>query len=251
MTIATTAPTPTDHADARWRVVSGEHGIASLRHTHWLDDVARSYDGAPGLWQATEGRVIGEDVGGDVVAAPEGRVTLNPGEHVDVGRLRLRAIERDGALALRVFDPDNPRRIELRGILSFPRNDDWVLPGLFRPAAEGETRVVRSVDGWEREEAAVGVVAVEVDGKHVELTVSGGANGLSAVIADETSGVDAYRFRFLPIDAPDAENAVTVDFNRAYLPPCAFSDQYVCPLPPPGNRLPVRIEAGERLPDRG
>lgn len=66
-------------------------------------------------------------------------------------------------------------------------------------------------------------------------------------MADGTSGVDAYRFRFLPIDLPSEDGTVTVDFNRAYLPPCAFSDQYVCPLPPAGNRLGVRIEAGERV----
>ena len=33
---------------ARWRAVSSEHGIASLRHTHWLDDEFRSYADAPG-----------------------------------------------------------------------------------------------------------------------------------------------------------------------------------------------------------
>ena len=46
--------------------------------------------------------------------------------------------------------------------------------------------------------------------------------------------------------APDEAGRTAIDFNRAYLPPCAFSDQFVCPLPAPGNRLPVRIAAGER-----
>jgi uncharacterized protein (DUF1684 family) len=38
---------------------------------------------------------------------------------------------------------------------------------------------------------------------------------------------------------------VTIDFNRAVNPPCAFTPYATCPLPPRVNWLPVRIEAGE------
>jgi uncharacterized protein (DUF1684 family) len=239
--------TPDTVTDARWRSVASDHGIAALRHTHWLDGEARAYDGAPGAWRAVDGRVVGTGVRADAPDAPGDEVVLAPGEHLDVGTLRLKAISREGAPALRVFDPETPGRTRLRGILSFPQNDAWALTGEFRPAAEGEITVIRSVDGYEREEPAVGTIALEVDGAPVELTVTGDpAEGLSAVIADATSNVDAYRFRFLEIDAPAADGSVTVDFNRAYLPPCAFSDHYVCPLPPANNRLAVRVEAGER-----
>jgi uncharacterized protein (DUF1684 family) len=191
--------------------------------------------------------VVGTALRANARDAAVDEIVLAPGEHLDVGRLRLKAISREGAPALRVFDPETPGRTRLRGILSFPHDDEWVITGAFRPAAEGEINVIRSVDGYEREEPAVGTIALEVDGAPVELTVTGDpAEGLSAVIADATSNVDAYRFRFLEIDAPAADGTVTVDFNRAYLPPCAFSDHYVCPLPPASNRLPVRVEAGER-----
>ncbi len=237
---------------ARWRAVSSAHGIAALRHTHWLDGEPRTYEGAPGRWRAQDGRVVGAGLQTDAPDAATDDVALAPGETVDVGRLRLKAISREGALALRVFDPETPGRTALRGILSFPQNDGWVLPGVFRPAAEGEITVIESVDGYEREEPAVGTVVIEVAGATVELTVTGDpADELSAVIADATSNVDAYRFRFLEIGAPAADGSVTVDFNDAYLPPCAFSDHYVCPLPPANNRLAVRVEAGERLADRG
>jgi uncharacterized protein (DUF1684 family) len=39
---------------------------------------------------------------------------------------------------------------------------------------------------------------------------------------------------------------VVLDFNLAYNPPCVFSPYATCPLPPPQNRLALRIEAGER-----
>ena len=37
-----------------------------------------------------------------------------------------------------------------------------------------------------------------------------------------------------------------LDFNQATNPPCAFTAFATCPLPLPGNVVPVRIEAGER-----
>ncbi len=37
-----------------------------------------------------------------------------------------------------------------------------------------------------------------------------------------------------------------IDFNKAYNPPCVFTPYATCPLPPPQNKLPIRIEAGEK-----
>ena len=36
-----------------------------------------------------------------------------------------------------------------------------------------------------------------------------------------------------------------LDFNKAYNPPCALNDFATCPLPPPQNRLQLRVDAGE------
>jgi uncharacterized protein (DUF1684 family) len=41
---------------------------------------------------------------------------------------------------------------------------------------------------------------------------------------------------------------VTLDFNRAINLFCAYTDFSTCPIPPPENRLPVAIEAGEKIP---
>ena len=89
----------------------------------------------------------------------------------------------------------------------------------------------------------------------VELTVKGEALRLTAidyddrlwfVFSDLTSGSETYpAARFLYADMPDLDGMTTVDFNRAYNPPCAFNPYTTCPLPPPENQLPLRIEAGE------
>ena len=43
--------------------------------------------------------------------------------------------------------------------------------------------------------------------------------------------------------------AVTLDFNLAYNPFCAYSETFACPLPPEENWLEIVVPAGERAPD--
>lgn len=52
---------------------------------------------------------------------------------------------------------------------------------------------------------------------------------------------------------PDGEladgDAVTIDFNLAYCPFCAYSETFSCPLPPEENWLEIVVPAGEKTPD--
>ncbi len=71
---------------------------------------------------------------------------------------------------------------------------------------------------------------------------------------DRTNGLETYMGgRYIdPQEKPNGE--ITVDFNYAYNPYCAYGEGWSCPLPPESNRLPVEIRAGEkafRLEDAG
>ncbi|WP_126664281.1 DUF1684 domain-containing protein [Haloterrigena salifodinae] len=67
---------------------------------------------------------------------------------------------------------------------------------------------------------------------------------------DATSGDETYgagRYLDLEDDAHRTDDGNWIlDFNEAYNPTCAYSDQYECPLPPTANWLDVPIEAGEK-----
>ncbi|MGO9779160.1 MAG: DUF1684 domain-containing protein [Streptosporangiaceae bacterium] len=64
-----------------------------------------------------------------------------------------------------------------------------------------------------------------------------------------TSGFTAYPANpALPVEAPAADGTVTLDFNRAVNLPCAYTEFASCPLPPAENRLPIAVEAGEKIP---
>jgi uncharacterized protein (DUF1684 family) len=71
---------------------------------------------------------------------------------------------------------------------------------------------------------------------------------------DATSGLETYgggRYLLDTVkgaDLGEAGGQLVLDFNFAYNPSCAYDPGWVCPLAPAANRLPLAIEAGERVP---
>jgi len=66
---------------------------------------------------------------------------------------------------------------------------------------------------------------------------------------DNTNGETTYGGgRYLNMSKADTEDGkITIDFNKAYNPWCAYSDGFNCPIPPLDNKLPYAIEAGEKM----
>lgn len=243
---------------ADWRARRDEsalapYGTASLVATNWLTDRAAAVEHVPGSWRAEGAAAVGAGlagtplgpVGGALVSREEW--TLQPGDELTDGTRILRHFSRGADVAVRVLDPAAETRRRISGIAAWEPARAWVLRGAFVPAPEDGTVDVTTVDGVTGASPYAGVIELTLpDGSVVTLTVTRAAHGLSAVFGDATNGVESYRFRFLGIAEPDADGSVLVDFNRAFLPPCSFSDHYICPLPVPGNRWASPVRAGER-----
>lgn len=71
-------------------------------------------------------------------------------------------------------------------------------------------------------------------------------NYLLIPFTDSTSGKTTYGGgRYIDFEIPASEE-VTLDFNLAYNPSCAYSSRFNCPIPPKENKLKTKIEAGEK-----
>ncbi len=234
-------------------------GPAALVLTQWVTgEEPRAVAGLPGLWSAPGGVLTATAFApgdytlptGEHAEAPlrlgEPRGDADAGAHAEVraGTLTVRPFAREGVPAVRVFDPAAPGRTGLESIDAFAPDPAWVVPARFDPRPRAVP--IELADGHQTIAETSGDLVFELAGVEHRLagTVRGGA--ISVVFGDATNGVESYGFRFLTVPAPDATGRTAIDFNRSYLPPCAFSDQFVCPLPAAGNRLPVRIAAGER-----
>ncbi|MGH2380848.1 MAG: DUF1684 domain-containing protein [Candidatus Limnocylindria bacterium] len=167
---------------------------------------------------------------------------------IELGSLRLCIIERSGRLAVRTWDLGSSARRDFDGIDHWPVDARWSFEGRFEPTP-GRTLPVPDVLGTRDEQPSPGDVTFDLDGvtHRLQALRGGDAGELWLVFADETSRHETYGGgRFLYTGAPDRHAGVVVDFNRAYNPPCVFSPYATCPLPWPANRLPLRVEAGER-----
>jgi uncharacterized protein len=70
---------------------------------------------------------------------------------------------------------------------------------------------------------------------------------LFLAFGDATSGKETYGAgRYLDLNKMPGSNTITLDFNQAYNPYCAYNDTYSCPFPPAENLLSVAIKAGEK-----
>jgi uncharacterized protein (DUF1684 family) len=243
--------------DARLR---GPSSPLALTGTHWFDAELVLAE-LPGRWQATGSTATltaaaadGLTVDGTLVdGTVEVRSDLSA-DYSDVrcGNIRLVLIDREGVLAVRVYDPAAVARRRFAGVESFRYDPSWVRPARFTPFETVLDALVPHVDGVLRRLPLGGVVTFSHHGAEVRLQVEVDPDDgvLEAVFTDGTSAADypdpAYRFRFVLFPRPAADGSTVADLNRAYQPPCAFSEFYVCPLPPPGNSLPFPIRAGER-----
>jgi uncharacterized protein (DUF1684 family) len=249
-----------DHADfadewRRWHAdreagVAAPGGDLTLTGTHWLFD-RTVIEGVPGTWWVDGGEVHVAGADGLLVdGRPGGDGPLRADQRLMVGDVELRIIRRGDDVAVRTYDPHASAVRRFVGIDAFAPDPTWVVSAEFRPAPTDDTlRVAHSHSDRLVDYPVVGTYLFTVDGRQAELlALHTGHDGEAHItFRDATSGRDSYgaaRFLFLPL--PTAAGAVTLDFNRATLPPCAFSDAFICPLPPPRNVLPFRVEAGEK-----
>lgn len=150
-------------------------------------------------------------------------------------------------LAIRVRDTDAEIRKNFTRLDWFPVDDAYRVRARFTPHAEPMIVNTMNILGDIETYTSTGYVTFSMDGRETRMLPVNSGERLWFIMRDGTSGVETYSAaRFLYADAPDAEGWTTVDFNRAYNPPCAFNPHTTCPLPPPDNRLDVRIEAGEK-----
>ena len=167
---------------------------------------------------------------------------------VVVGTVSFFVVERGGRLALRVKDSAAPLRTSFPGIEHHAYDPALRIEARWVEFSPPRQVPVTSVLGHVSPEPVPGKAVFEHAGRTWELLPfdEGRENPLFFVFADATTGRSTYGGgRFLYAAWP-VNGRVTLDFNLAENPPCAFTPHSTCPLPSKENKLPFAIEAGEK-----
>lgn len=265
-TSAAASPTPTPEErlaifrERRDLAVVQPKGTLALVTTQWVDSEQTIW-GVPGTWApladgesglaltatASDSIVVNGDlVEGSVVVA--GKDSDAPAEITFSDTVTGFVIAgADGLYALRVWDANSEAIQNFGTIDAFPFSPDWVVLAKFIALPNTTIPFEHSKDeGKTRDVEVPGEISFSKDGTDYRLAAISSGRALQIVFSDATSGDSSYSVgRFLFV-APDAEGTVTLDFNQAVLPPCAFSYAFNCPMPPKQNRFSIPIEAGEK-----
>jgi len=155
-------------------------------------------------------------------------------------------IQRGERYAIRLRDYEHPDLKNFHGIESFPTDPQWRVEAEFIEFSEPLSISIPNVMGTVDEGVCPGALEFTIDGEIHRLFPTEAGSVFFVIFADQTSAVETYGAgRFLSVEKADAEGKLYINFNRAYNPPCAYTEFATCPLPPRENILKTRITAGE------
>lgn len=250
--------------------LTGAAGWLSLAGLFWLEEGANSFGRGPeadlrldnpnlpplaGIFMLQDGHATFAATPQAIVkhvGEPVATIALHPDTApeptvLELGTLSFYLIERGDRLGVRVKDSEVPARLNFKGLEYFPIDARWRVRADFIAYEPPKVIPILDVTGMRSEMTAPGVLVFTIDGREYRLdpVIEEGSDELFIMFADATSAKETYGAgRYLYVTYPE-NGKVIVDFNKAYNPPCAFSDFATCPLPPMQNRLDLRIPAGE------
>src|SRR3954467_4411115 len=157
-------------------------------------------------------------------------------------------IKREERYGIRLKDTNSEARRNFSGLHWFPVDETYKVTARLEPGTEAKELKVPNVLGGFFKMKSAGRLKFTLEGKEQSLqTVEEDDGSLFLIFGDQSNEKETYKSgRFLYADK--LVNGETVlDFNKAENPPCAFTPCATCPLPPPGNKLAVDINAGDQL----
>jgi len=197
--------------------------------------------------QAIQEQTTEQPLQHDMTAAPD---------VVTLGDLSMIVIKRGDRFGIRLYDDASVRRQTFQDLDWYPVDPTYRITARFVPYEPPKAIHYGNVLGDLLEEQCPGAVVFTLGGVDCRLDAQPRGDKLFFNFRDETNGDTTYGAgRFLYADMPKADMSkadmskdmtVVVDFNQATNPYCAYTVYATCPLPPTQNRLPIRIEAGER-----
>jgi uncharacterized protein len=252
--------------------LKAEGGWLSVAGLYWLKDGANRFGTDPkgdivlpagsaparaGVFELAAGRTtvtFEKEVDATLAGRPVTRAELrsdSEGSSPDVialGRLTLYVIQRGPRYGIRLKDRESPLRKEFSGLRWYEVKEEYRVAARYVTYPEPRMVPVPNILGQSEAMPSPGYAVFERGGGEVRLEgvlEEKDARQLFFIIRDQTSGKETYPAgRFLYADMPK-DGRILLDFNKAYNPPCAFTPYATCPLPPPQNWMPLRIEAGE------
>lgn len=174
--------------------------------------------------------------------------------HLTIGTLNMYAIRRADRFALRVKDSKAPALLAFQGVHWFPPDPKFTFKAKWIPYHPAKSVQLTTLAGTTYPQPVPGAAEFRFKGRTYRLEPvleDPDSKKLFFILKDTTSRSTTYpacRFLYtvLPSNGLGEPGELVLDFNKLENPPCAYTPYATCPLPPPGNRLPVALPVGEK-----
>lgn len=138
-----------------------------------------------------------------------------------------------------------------KGLSYFEADKSYRVMATFIPNEKYEiVKMPQNKPGETEEYIVAGKVEFSLQGRQHWLTAFQQNPKESTVLfipfRDNTNGKSTYGGGRYLEDARIVDNRVELDFNLAYNPYCVYNYRYICPVPPPENKLDIEVKAGEK-----
>jgi len=165
--------------------------------------------------------------------------------------IRMVVLRRSKGVGIRLWDNSREERHSFPSREWYPVKENFRIPATYTRYEVPKIVKMPDILGAILDEPMQGFVSFELNGKKYELIVEELPDRrLFIQFMDLTNHHQTYPSgRYHYTDAHE-NGKVFIDFNKAYSPPCAFTDYATCTFPPQENHLNTAIEAGEIYPNQ-
>ncbi len=165
---------------------------------------------------------------------------------VQTGSQTFYLIKREERFGIRLKDKNYQARLNFKGLHWFPIFEKYKVTATFEPFKEPKEILIPNMLGGNYKLKSEGILRFRLLGKKYSLQPVEDDGRFFIIFRDFTSKKETYSVgRFLYAEKA-VNGQVILDFNQAENPPCAYTTFATCPIPPPQNRLPLAIRAGEK-----
>ena len=160
--------------------------------------------------------------------------------------------EKDEFMRSADASPFATKKDSFGGLKYFPPDTKFRIQANLRPTEKKNIITLATNDGKSQAYLTYAYAEFDFENLHNKLLIlevleEGPDRGkLFLAFADQTSANETYGAgRYLDVKKVPGASTITLDFNNAYNPYCAYSDAFSCPFPPAENMLKIAIKAGE------
>lgn len=172
-------------------------------------------------------------------------ISENP-SYITLQEVQLVVIQRGNRMGVRMWDNQREERRSFPARTWYYIDENFRIPATYTPYERPKMAYFPDLTGEKSEFPVEGYLAFEFGGHHYQLDINKEDDDTLFVrFWDPTSEDETYPTgRYLVADM-EPDGKIFIDFNKAYCPPCAFTNFATCVFAPQQNHLDFRVTAGE------